>query len=467
MFIPKILRPIRLRLMRSAVRLSHIYEHRGDRNLITHQPNIKPTPRAHPAPLPNNEADRLKALHRYTILDTPAERAFDDLTALASHLCGTSIAVVSLVDAHRQWFKAKVGLSATETPRDLAFCAHAILKPNEPLIVPNALNDQRFATNPLVLSDPSIRFYAGVPLVTPDGFPLGTLCVIDQTPQHLTDQQIDALGALGRQVITQLELRIHLALAKQAEQEIHKSLEKEKELGQLKSRFISMASHEFRTPLTTIQGSVDLLELYDHKLSPEKKLIHLHRIRSNVQNMAQMLDDVLVIGKAEAGKLEFQPAMLDLEHYCRSLVEEMQLSVGERYNIAFTNVGEYTDAYLDEKLLWHILSNLLSNAIKYSPLGGTINFELACGEQDVVFQIKDTGIGIPPEDQKRLFEPFHRAKNVGKVSGTGLGMAIVKRSVEIHGGQITVVSEVDVGTTFTVTLPLHKQQRTNDKDFGN
>jgi len=243
---------------------------------------------------------------------------------------------------------------------------------------------------------------------------------------------------------------------KRAEADIRNALAKEKELGELKSRFVTMASHEFRTPLTTILSSTELLEHYSHKWNEEKKAVHLQRIQSAVNHMTWLLNDVLLIGKAEAGKLEFKPVPLNLTHFCSDLIEGIQISTSS-HTLNFRTQEQHLEAVMDEKLLRHILSNLLSNAIKYSPQGGTVYFDLACSQGQVLFQVRDEGIGIPAADQAKLFDSFHRASNVGTIPGTGLGLAIVKNSVDLHGGTIAVNSGVGVGTTFIVSLPLNKQ----------
>jgi PAS domain S-box-containing protein len=247
-----------------------------------------------------------------------------------------------------------------------------------------------------------------------------------------------------------------ITVRKLAEEEIYKALQRERELSELKSHFIATTSHEFRTPLTTIQSSVELLERYRHKFSEEKQLAHLHRIQTATHNMTEMLNEILLISEAEAGKLKFNPKLMDLEQFCCELVEELQQGIGKQHVIVLTTQSQGILAYLDKKLLRQILSNLVSNAIKYSPSGCPVRFNLSCSEDKAIFQIQDQGIGIPPEDQSRLFEAFHRAANVGTIQGTGLGLAIVKQCVDLHKGEITVDSIEGIGTTFTVTLPLNR-----------
>jgi PAS domain S-box-containing protein len=244
---------------------------------------------------------------------------------------------------------------------------------------------------------------------------------------------------------------------KRVETDIRNALEKEKELGELKSRFVTMASHEFRTPLATILSSSELLEYYSHKWSDEKKLKHQQRIQSSVKHMTNLLDDVLLIGKAEAGKLEFQPKLLDIIQFCRDLVEEVQVTTqSHTINFCPQEQGNKIDGLIDEKLLRHIITNLLTNAVKYSPQGKEVIFSLSCDRDRAIFSIQDKGIGISEEDKQKLFESFHRGKNVSNIPGTGLGLAIVKKSVDLHGGTITIDSQLEVGTTFTVTLPLNQ-----------
>ncbi len=232
---------------------------------------------------------------------------------------------------------------------------------------------------------------------------------------------------------------------------------KAKEVDRLRSEFLSMLSHDFRNPMNAILLSSGLLLKREHLLSKEKKLAHFQLIRSAIKNMDRMLDECLLIGRADSGKLECQLVPLDLELFCRSLVEEFRLSNdGKEIDIAFTCFGELKEVLCDRDLLRHILSNLLANAIKYSPFGGKIDFSAIEQDKTVVFYVRDRGIGIPLEEQKQLFEPFYRASNVDTIAGSGLGLAIVKKCVELHSGEISVESQVGVGTTFTVTLPLRR-----------
>ena len=259
------------------------------------------------------------------------------------------------------------------------------------------------------------------------------------------------------------QLRTEIARRQRLESELLLNLEKERELSELKSRILATISHEYRTPLTTILSSIELLERYGSRLTEEKKQKHFERIQSSVKYLTQLVNDVLYINQAEAGSLEFAPALLDVEELARELVEEFQLNAAGKHTIIFECQGASTQAFLDEKLLQLILRHLLSNAIKYSPEGSQVRLELVFEQSEVIFRISDQGIGIPSADKEQLFNTFFRGSNIGITPGVGLGLVIVKKCVDLHEGEIVVDSEVGVGTTVTVTLPL-AQRLASDED---
>ncbi len=225
-------------------------------------------------------------------------------------------------------------------------------------------------------------------------------------------------------------------------------------INELKSRFISVASHEFRNPLHIIVAYAQMLYRGGEKLTSDKKKQLFTRIKASSNKMTATLDDVLTLTKGELREQKCNLQLLDLPELCSQLISEMQIATATHHEINFTIQGEYTSCYLDENLIRQILTNLFSNAIKYSSLDAPVDFDLIFQDAEIIFKIKDSGIGIPLKDQSQLFESFRRASNVGEIPGTGLGLAIVKQSVELHGGTIAVDSEVGIGTTFTVILPL-------------
>ena len=242
------------------------------------------------------------------------------------------------------------------------------------------------------------------------------------------------------------------ALEKRVEQRTTQLL-KAQELNQLKSEFVSMLSHDFRNPLNTILLSAGLLEDSHDQLSREQQLCYFQMIRQAVQDMNQLLSEVLLLGKADAGKLKANFEPLDIKELSQQIINSLHLSLENNHQINLEFQGHFDDELWDDKLLWHILHNLLNNAIKYSPKGGKIDVRIIQQESATIFYIKDQGIGISETAQKHLFEPFYRADNVNNISGTGLGLAIVRKCVEAYEGDIFVESQLGQGTTFTVILP--------------
>lgn len=242
-----------------------------------------------------------------------------------------------------------------------------------------------------------------------------------------------------------------------AQEELHRALATERELGELKSRFVSIVSHEFRTPLGVTMSAVEVLRYYDDKLKPEKRRELCDDIYSATRNMAGLMEHVLLLGRVEAGKLVCKPLPLDLAVLFEKFIDEQKTATQEKCPIELEIEGDCASAVGDEALLHHIFGNLISNAVKYSPGGQSVRVRLRRSGEEALCSVIDSGIGIPEKDQAHLFEAFNRASNVGDIPGTGLGLVIVKRCVEFHGGIIAVDSMPGRGTSFDVTLPLFKE----------
>ncbi len=416
--------------------------------------------------LPLNEARRLQALLDYAILDTPNEEAFDRLARIAAALLEAPIALISLIDGSRQWFKARVGLAASETPRDWAFCSHALVQ-EEPLVVLDAPADPRFADNPLVTGEPEIRFYLGAQLNTPAGETLGTLCVIDRVPRVAPDPaRVQVLRDLADLVMDEMELRrVGRAVVAQAraEREIaervqaaHRTLEA---AFKAKSDFLSSLSHELRSPLNAVIGFSDLI-LNDPDESQQRQG-YARDINESGTHMLALINDILEYSRLEAGASAFRPVAVGL----RRVVEEAARMVAVfarnrgvtlRQEIAAPDVQVRGDALR----LKQVLLNLLTNAIKFTLRGGTVTLSLVREGGTAVLRVRDTGIGIAPEDIAKVLTPFGqvvpsdeeaRARTLRE--GTGLGLPIVKALVEQHGGVFGLHSTPGAGTCASVSLP--------------
>ncbi len=241
---------------------------------------------------------------------------------------------------------------------------------------------------------------------------------------------------------------------KQAEFELCRALEQSKRISEQKERFVSMLCHQFRTPLNIVSFSADLLKRHLGQWTEEKKYKYFALIQLGIKQISELLDEILLFGKAEGAKLDYKPTEIDLNQFCCDIAGQVELANSNQQSINFITGNNCTTAYFDPKMLQHILTNLLSNAVKYSPDHSIVTFELRCQDGNMIFKVKDAGIGIPMEDRQQIFEPFYRGSNIDSIPGTGLGLSIVKTIVDLHGGVIALESQVGAGTTFTVMLPL-------------
>jgi len=411
-------------------------------------------------PIPEDEPARMAALRSYGILDTEPEPQFDDLVELAREACETPIALISLVDTDRQWFKSISGLAARETPRCVAFCAHAILKPDL-LEVRDAQSDERFRDNPLVTGAPFIRFYAGVPLSDSEGYALGTLCVIDDRPRALSKHQRTILERLARQVVQNLELRRKSA-------ELESARQRAEAAARVKSEFLAMMSHEIRTPMNGILGAAELLAAFE--LEPQQREL-IDIIVSSSRGLMRILNDILDLSKLEASAIELEASSFELRDVCQD-VTKLFTPVARSKGIELVlDVDPAVPEWVigDAARLGQVLTNLVGNALKFTSRGG-VTIRVRTGGGRLRFEVLDTGVGIGPEQKERLFQPFTQADAsvTRRFGGTGLGLAICRRLVDRMGGELGVDSEPGVGSSFwfELELPLGEPVYPQDGERG-
>ncbi len=393
--------------------------------------------------IPTDEKARLAELQSYNILDTLSEEDYDHLTAIASSICGTKIALISLIDQERQWFKSHHGLNATETPREQAFCAHAINMPTELFVVEDARIDDRFHDNPLVVGEPHVVFYAGMPLLTDNGFALGTLCVIDDKPKALNQGQIDSLKMLSKQVIHLLELRKKKA---ELEQSFVKLEKKNQELEQ----FAFTVAHDLKSPLNVIIGLSDLfMQKYKGQFDADGMKI-MDTIKGSTSKLAGFISELLEYSRLEKilGEDKIAVDVAQLEVYLSSL-----FAADKNCQLKF--VTTITTLLVNKTALEQSLANLMTNALKYNDkLIAEVEVGIHENEAAYIFYVKDNGPGIAPANQEKIFRIFETSGTVDRYGkkGHGIGLATVKKIVEKQGGELRVESALGAGSNFIFTL---------------
>lgn len=397
----------------------------------------------------NDERNRLKELENYHILDTPKEKIFDQITSLASAMCGTPIALVSLIDSERQWFKSAVGLDIGETPRNVSFCTHAILQ-DEVMEVSDSLLDSRFKDNPFVQGDPHIRFYAGAPLTSPRGYRLGTLCVIDMKPHTLTSEQKNGLMILARQVVDQLELRkLTLELT-----EAKRKLEDQQELLVNKARLQSIGElasgicHQINNPMAIIVGkSMVLKTLLREESGPKLNdmLKELESIDQTALRVSEILKTLRSYTK-DMGHVMSECSLDDLVH------DALILAKGRLQSADITLSYEFDSAStvkVNKNQVTHVILNLLTNAIEAMEgmKDKKITLKIWNDDKDVYLEVTDTGPGISENEKDKIFEPFFTTKT----RHFGIGLSSASSFIEEHQGELIYLRNDK--SIFRVRLP--------------
>jgi len=411
-------------------------------------------------PIPHNELERLAALKRYNILDTLPDNAFDDATKLVSYICGVPIAHISFIDENRQWFKSEIGIGVSEVPREITFCRYTIME-SEIVEIPDTHSNERFKDDPNVTGGLKVRFYAGVPLTTPDGYNIGTICVIDHVAKELDENQRSSLTIIGKHVINQLELitkNIELAAQKKiADRAVF-----------AKDSFLANMSHEIRTPLNAIIGFTDLLA--QTKLDANQR-DYIESVQIAEENLLLIVNDILDLSKIESGNLTIETQPFNLKNTLKHLYDLLKIKVQKdvEFNL-FLDADMPENVIGDQGRLNQILMNLAGNALKFTEDGEvTVSVKKVAETADnysLRFSVKDTGIGIQEDKLKTIFERFTQAEEstTRKFGGTGLGLNIVKQLVELQNSTIHVKSKEGRGSEFFFVLTYKKSNEIETED---
>ncbi len=393
---------------------------------------------------PETEKERLDSLWNLRILDTLSEEQYDNITELAAYVCGTKNAVISLVDENRQWFKSRVGIDVCETSRDVSFCAHAINKPQEIFEIPDATLDERFADNPLVL-DPvnPVRFYAGMPLMSDDGFAIGTLCVLDDEPRQLDDFQRKALKNLAKQVEQLFKLHSTNAALEITKKHLlkHNSLLKE---------FAATVSHDMKMPLANLIVTSDILNKKYSSLIDSSGKEYLSYLKKSSISLSDYISNILSHYESSSYDIE------DRTHFnLNDVLENIVDLINIRHHCEINLPDINHSIYCNQVALEQIFLNLIGNSLKYNDKDETlITIEAMIHSSNYEFKITDNGIGIPADKISKIFELFNTVGEYDRDGnkGHGIGLSTVKQLVESLGGSIDVESELGVQTTFTFTI---------------
>ncbi len=397
--------------------------------------------------LPQNESERLAELYSYKILDTTPEPDFNDIVELASYVCGTPISLISLVDHDRQWFKARKGLESSQLPRDISFCAHTILS-EEPMIIPDAMADDRFKDNPLVLQNPSIRFYAGFPLVTLKGHQVGSLCVIDTKPRALDEKQMSILGILSRQVIKLMDERVKNDYLKEMSLLEKKHSKGLQELIDTQRRIMSILGHDTRAPLHAINRIIR--QAADGNLNENELTSCFELIGNELDATLILLDNLVAWGKSHVMPGRHASKRFMVQRIVDETFELLLEAADRKCITLVNNIGEDCFMYTSRQIVSFILRNLISNAIKFSE-SGTIVVSDSREEEHLAITVKDEGVGMSPEQLNDLSTGvLNPSKGTRQESGSGLGIALILEFLQQHGGRISMESEQGRGTSMTV-----------------